>query len=80
MKRSDLTVSMPMTSFDELEEYKKKYMELRDKVCDCLKPSTYEGIDYEFNVRQALDLVKETTRAKTTSNIEVVYDKKIGGK
>lgn len=80
MKRSEILVSMPMTTYDEFEEFKKKYRDLRDSIGACLKPSVDDGIDYMFDVEQALNIAKSIFRISDSKNIEVFYTKKIGGK
>lgn len=79
MRKSDIDVTMPMTTFEELENYKKLYVELKGKIRDCFKPSVDEGIDYLFNVNEALELMRNETNISKSLNIEITYDKKIGG-
>ena len=79
MRKSDIDVTMPMTTFEELENYKKLYVELKGRIRSCFKPSVDDGIDYLFNVNEALELMRNETNISKSLNIEITYDKKIGG-
>lgn len=39
MKKSEMTVSMPMTTFDEYESYKEKYINLVNSLSQCFDAS-----------------------------------------
>lgn len=66
MKRSELTVTMSMTTFDELMDYKNRYMKLRDELDSTIK---INGQEYEFDVTKALKIVKEISHTPEDSNI-----------
>lgn len=74
MKKSEVLVSMPMTSYEELEEYKNKYWELRGSLKECLKPSKTTGIDYVFDVDLTLEVLKKTLLVPNSSNIKITLE------
>lgn len=80
MKRSNLMVSMPMTTFDELETYRNQLFELKTKIKECLEPSITNGIDYILDINNVLEIFKKECNITDSVNIEIFYDKKIGGK
>ena len=60
MKKSEIMVSMPMSTYDELLAYKKEYEKLINDIRGCFNYdyfATENRID--FNVNQALELSKE---------------------
>ena len=60
MKKSEMLVSMPMNTYEELLAYKKQYEELCNKIRDCFN---YDYLVSEnridFDVNKALKLSKE---------------------
>lgn len=73
MKKSDITVSMPMSAFEEYEQYKKKYYELKAKVCSLMeKCGKEEGFDYRIDVKKTIAVVKEVSIIPSSSNIQII--------
>ena len=67
MKKSEIMVSMPMTTFEELEQYKKKYQELQDELKSCFNTQlvdTAVSNSINFNVEKALNIAKKTLSSK----------------
>lgn len=67
MKKSEIMVSMPMTTFEELEQYKKKLQELQDELRSCFDTTAYDvgnETSINFDVKKALNLAKNTLSAK----------------
>lgn len=67
MKKSEITISMPMTAFEELEQYKKKYRELQDELKSCFDTKAFDSrleSSINFNVIQALNIAKKTLSVK----------------
>ena len=67
MKKSEITVSMPMTTFEELEQYKKKYQELQDELKSCFNTQlvdTAVSSSIDFDVIKALNIAKKTLPVK----------------
>ena len=67
MKKSEITVSMPMTTFEELEQYKKKYQELQDELKSCFNTQLVDtsiSNSIDFDVKKALNLAKKTLSLK----------------
>ena len=67
MKRSDMTVSMPMTAFEELEEFKMKYQELRAELRSCFDTAAFDAGDetsINFDVIKALNVARKTLSPK----------------
>lgn len=67
MKKSEIMVSMPMTTFEELEQYKKKYQELQDELKSCFNTQlvdTAVSNSINFDVKKALNLAKKTLSPK----------------
>ena len=60
MKKSEIMVSMPMNTYEELLAFKKEYTDLCNKIRSCFNFDylvTENRID--FNVNKALELAKE---------------------
>ncbi len=67
MKKSEIMVSMPMTTFEELEQYKKKYQELQDELKSCFNTQlvdTAVSNSINFDVKKALNIAKKTLSSK----------------
>ena len=75
MMKSEMTVTMPLNTYEELTGYKEKYWELRKKIKELLKPSKATGIDYIFNVEEAIKFIKETCVIPNTADIEITSNK-----
>lgn len=58
MKQSEITVSMPMTAFRELEEAKKNYDRLSEKLKECFSLSENSSLVF-FDQSKALEICKE---------------------
>lgn len=61
MKKSEMTVTMPLTSFNEYEKYLKEYEDLRKELADCLSSQLYEAggsQSIDFDAKKALDICK----------------------
>ena len=78
MSKNDISVTMPMSTYDEFVYYKDKYMDLRKKVCNLIEKTQEKGIDYRFYVINAMELVKSMTIIPGDSNIEMILDKRKG--
>ena len=55
MKKSDITVSMPMTTYDELSSYREKYTELTKHLANCfddslLKAGASKSVDFDASL------------------------------
>lgn len=59
MKQSEITVSMPMTAFRELEEAKKNYDRLSEKLNECFSLSSENRSLVFFDQSKALEICKE---------------------
>lgn len=59
MKRSEITVSMPMSAFRELEEVKKNYDRLSEKLKECFSLSSENSSLVFFDQSKALEICKE---------------------
>lgn len=59
MKQSEITVSMPMTAFRELEEAKKNYDRLSAKLKECFSLSSENSSLVFFDQSKALEICKE---------------------
>lgn len=62
MKKSEMTVSMPLTTWEEYESYKTKYNELTKKLASCfddslIKAGASQSVD--FDVKKSLSICRE---------------------
>ena len=62
MKKSEMTVSMPLTTWEEYESYKTKYNELTKKLASCfddslIKAGASQSVD--FDVKKSLAICRE---------------------
>jgi hypothetical protein len=68
MKKSEITVSMPMTAFEELEQYKKKYQELQDELNSCFDTKLVDSLGgvntIDFSIKKVLEICKKTLSVK----------------
>ena len=67
MKKSEIMVSMPMTAFEELEQYKKKYQELQDELKSCFNTQLVDtsiSNSIDFDVKKVLNLAKKALPIK----------------
>ena len=82
MKVNEITVNLPLASFEELKSYKERYWELRNKLKSFLKTSRTPGIDYVFDVTEMLSYLKEIVLLPNASNvnIDISYSKERQGK
>lgn len=59
MKKSEINVTMPMTSYEELLCYKDKYMNLVNCINNFFKTECFETENrIDFNVNEALNVCK----------------------
>ena len=62
MKKSDFTVSMPISAYNEYECYKRKYGELVERLRDCFDDSLFNAgaqMTIDFDVKKALAICKD---------------------
>lgn len=62
-----MTVSMPMTTFDEFMELKKRYAELQDELKSCFDTTAFDvgnETSINFDVIKALNIAKKTLSIK----------------
>ena len=67
MKKSEITVSMPMTTFEEFEDYKKRYKELLDSLKSCFNTQRFDAdgdSSIDFDVIKVLNIAKKTLPVK----------------
>ena len=67
MKKSEIQVSMPMTTFEELNKYKEKYQQLHDELNSCFYTQRFDmGLEssIDFDVIKALNIAKKTLSGK----------------
>ena len=73
MKKSEIMVSMPMTTYEELESYKNKFENLTNELKSCIDTQPYDsGVSnmLNFDVGKALEICKKTLSIKH-SNIDI---------
>ena len=73
MKKSEILVSMPMTTYEELELYKNKFENLTKDLKSCIDTQLYDlGVSttLNFDVSKALEICKKTLSIKY-SNIDI---------
>ena len=73
MKKSEIMVSMPMTTYEELESYKNKFENLTNELKSCIDTQLYDlGVSttLNFDVSKALEICKKTLSIKY-SNIDM---------
>ena len=73
MKKSEILVSMPMTTYEELELYKNKFENLTNELKSCIDTQPYHlGVSttLNFDVSKALEICKKTLSIKY-SNIDI---------
>ena len=73
MKKSEMLVSMPMTTYEELELYKNKFENLTNELKSCIDTQLYDlGVSttLNFDVSKALEICKKTLSIKY-SNIDI---------
>ena len=73
MKKSEILVSMPMTTYEELELYKNKFENITNELKSCIDTQPYDsGVStmLNFNVDEALEICKKTLSIKY-SNIDI---------
>lgn len=73
MKKSEMMVSMPMTTYEELESYKNKFENLTNELKSCIDTQPYDlGVSttLNFDVSKALEICKKTLSIKY-SNIDI---------
>ena len=59
MKKTEMTVSMPLTSYNEYEEYKSRYEEIVSALAECFDASlTASNGVVDFDARKALEICK----------------------
>ena len=59
MKKSEILVSMPMTTYDELELYKNKFENITNELKSCIDTQPYDsGVStmLNFDVSKALEI------------------------
>lgn len=67
MKKSEITVSMPMTTFEELNSYKDKYYELLNEIRNCYDTKLF---DNNVDTIISLDVKKLIKLSKSKLNIK----------
>lgn len=73
MKKSDISVTMSMTTYEELLWFKENYIKLRNNTRDLLKKNDVdEGVDYTFNVEEAVGFFKKEFRISEHANIDII--------
>lgn len=73
MKKSEIMVSMPMTTYEELESYKNKFENLANELKSCIDTQPYDsGVStmLNFDVSKSLEICKKTLSVKY-SNIDI---------
>ena len=73
MKKSEILVSMPMTTYEELELYKNKFENITNGLKSCIDTQLYDsGVStmLNFDVSKALEICKKTLSIKY-SNIDI---------
>ena len=73
MKKSEILVSMPMTTYEELELYKNKFENITNELKSCIDTQPYDsGVStmLDFDVSKALEICKKTLSIKY-SNIDI---------
>lgn len=66
MKKSEITVSMPMTTFEELNSYKDKFYELLNDIRNCYDTKLF---DNNIDTIISLDVKKLIKLSKSKLNI-----------
>lgn len=67
MKKSEITVTMPITTYEEFECYKKRYKELQDELKSCFNTKLFDAnaeSSIDFDVIKVLNIAKKTLPAK----------------
>lgn len=62
MKKSEMTVTMPLATFNEYEEIRKKRDNLIQALADCFDTKLYEakaGQNIDFDATKAMELCKQ---------------------
>ena len=62
MKKSEMTISMPLTTWEEYEIYKKKYNELTQKLANCFDNTLFKAgasQSVDFDVKKSLEICRE---------------------
>lgn len=76
MKKSEMTVSMPLTTWEEYESYKKNYAALTKSLADCFDDSLLKAgasTSLIFDAKKALAACKQfLPYSQTDAEIEVV--------
>lgn len=73
MKKSEISVTMSMTTYEELLWFKEHYLKLRSDTEKLLKKNEVdEGVDYTFSVKDAIEFLKKEFRINEYANIDVV--------
>lgn len=67
MKKSEITVSMPMTTFEELNSYKDKFYELLNDIRNCYDTKLF---DNNMDTIISLDVKKLIKLSKSKLNIK----------
>lgn len=65
MKKSEINVSMPMTTYEEFLNYKKTYEELLVKMNDCFNLSFFQSENtIIFDTNKAFELCKSSLQSR----------------
>ena len=62
MKKSEMTVSMPLTTWEEYEEYKKRYIALTERLAACFDDTLFKSggsQSVEFDSAKSLEICRE---------------------
>ncbi len=67
MKKSDITVSMPMIVYDEFEQYKTKYYDLLNELRNCFNTQLFDSNisnSIDFDINKAMEICKKALPIK----------------
>lgn len=67
MKKSEITVSMPMTTYEEFSSYKDKFYKLLDEIRNCYDTTLF---DNNTDTTISLDMKKLIKLSKSKLNIK----------
>lgn len=67
MKKSEITVSMPMTTYEEFSSYKDKFYKLLDEIRNCYDTTLF---DNSADITISLDVKKLIKLSKSKLNIK----------
>lgn len=76
MKDSEITVTMKMSTFKELERYREMFFDFRKKFKDCFEDSNKPGVDQRLVISKVIGLGKSMgiVMARPNPNLEIALD------